>query len=82
MLDLTEIQQALARGYCHASNADKKVDSTLIFAMAAEVLSALQKSGAVANEPPTAAAAPCKKFETCQLPKGEACQYGPPSCFD
>lgn len=65
MLDLTEIQQALARGYCHASNADKKVDSTLIFAMAAEVLSALQNSGAVANEPPTRPAVKLPTLEEC-----------------
>jgi hypothetical protein len=46
------------------------------------IKSALQNQGAVANEPPAAAATPCKKFETCQLPKGEACHYGPPACFD
>jgi hypothetical protein len=44
--------------------------------------SALQNQGAVANEPPTAAATPCEKLSSCQLPKGEACHYGPPACFN
>jgi microcompartment protein CcmL/EutN len=42
-VNLTEIQQALARGYCHAMNEKKVVNHRLIAAMAGEILAALQE---------------------------------------
>jgi len=42
MIGLVEIQQALAIGYCHSVNENKKLDLELITAMAAEVLAAIQ----------------------------------------
>lgn len=37
-----QIRGALARGYCHPNNADKVLDSDLIEAMAAELLTLLR----------------------------------------
>lgn len=43
MMDLRDIRQALARGYCHAENEKKELDAHLIEAMAQEVMEVLQQ---------------------------------------
>ena len=44
-----DIQQALARAYCHDRNAKKELDIDLIVAMADEIMTVLEQHGALST---------------------------------